>query len=484
MLFNSFGFAVFFVVVFALYWLFSYGGARLQNVLLLLAGVFFYGWADYRLLVVLLFSCLFNFFIAVRISAAGEDRPRSLFLWLGVIVNIGILGYFKYFDFFYNSFVQVFGGRTETLGILLPLGISFFTFQAVGYLIDVFNDEMPPSRDLLTFSVYMTYFPKILAGPIEPASRFLPQAESKRVFDYALATDGLRQFLWGLFAKVVVADNCSVVADEVFNNYAGKSGAVLLAGSFFYAFQVYCDFSGYSNMAIGISKLLGIRLMQNFAMPYFSTNISDFWKKWHISLSAWMMKYVFTPMSFLLRKYRKAGLVVAIITTFILVGLWHGANWTFIVFGLMHGLYFVPVLLSNRINQSPIVAKGRFFPNLKEATKMFALFLLVMLTMIVFRVETITDAWHYFARMVSHPVAGDQAWQAPKTVCQTLIIILVFLIVEWLQRESEHGLQLSGSAIAAASIRARAARWSLYTCIILVIFFFQNTNDNFIYFRF
>ncbi len=305
MVFNSPEFVLFLPIVFILYWFVFSKSAKSQNIILLLSSIFFYVWADWRFLFLVGANVLFNFFIGIQIQDAQKEKHKQQLLWLGIFFNLGILGYFKYFNFFYDSFVDLInlsGGNLNysSLKILLPLGISFFTFQTLGYLFDIYNEEIEPCRDILAFSAYVLYFPKILAGPIERAQKFIPQIEVKRLFDNNLAFDGLRQILWGLFAKIVIADNCAGLVNEIFANPETQSGSMLMIGSVFFLIQIYCDFSGYSNIAIGVSKLLGIKLMTNFATPFFSTNISDFWKKWHISLTSWLMDYVFTPLSFLI----------------------------------------------------------------------------------------------------------------------------------------------------------------------------------------
>ena len=303
----SFAFLVFLTVVFILYWSVFKHSARSQNMLLSLSSLLFYCLAGWHFSFVLIFSILFNFYVA-RFIAGNRTRRRLFLLLTGLTVNVLILAYFKYRDFFYHDWLHIIGmpgdaGKYDPLHIILPLGISFYTFQAIGYLVDVYNEQIEPCNGLLTFTTYMAYFPKMTAGPIEPGNHFFEQIENKREFRYPLAVDGLRQILWGAFAKLVIADNCALLAAPIFDNYHNLPSSTLLIGAFFYLFQVYCDFSGYSNMAIGISKLFGIQLMRNFASPFFSVNINEFWKKWNISLSSWMMKYVFYPLSFTLRKW-------------------------------------------------------------------------------------------------------------------------------------------------------------------------------------
>ncbi len=481
MIFNSFDFALFIVPVFLLYWLVLSKSAVYQNVFLLISSVVFYAWVDWRFLSLLLGSIVINFFLGKAIHTAERETRQLLFLRLGLVFNVGLLLYFKYFNFFYDNFFEllhVFGVQKShgILHIILPLGISFFTFQNLGYLIDVYNEEIEPSNDFLQFSVFVAFFPKILSGPIERAANFIPQIQKKRTFSYHFAVDGLRQFLWGLFAKVVIAENCAVIANPIFENYENESGSTILIGAFFYTIQLYADFSGYSNMALGISKLFGIELMRNFATPFFSTNISDFWRKWHISLTTWMMDYVFTPLSFTLRRYQKKGLLVSIIATFVLVGFWHGANWTFVVYGLLHGIYFIPLVYSGNINSSQIMAKGKWFPSVKEIIKMVLLFVLVMLTAIFFRADSVTTALNCLQKICSVTLIDFPHTVLTTITATTSILILFFIGIEWINREKKHDFEISNYHM--------LLRWGLYISLFLVLLFFGKSSETFIYFQF
>ncbi|WP_438423344.1 MBOAT family O-acyltransferase [Aquimarina macrocephali] len=446
-----------------------------------MASIFFYAWADWRFLFLLIASILINYYLGLKIHNTIKESKQKMLLNLGLVFNIGLLVYFKYFNFFYEGFykiVNVFGTDLDynTLSILLPLGISFFTFQTLGYLLDVYNEEVEPSNDLLDFSVFIAFFPKILSGPIERAGSFIPQIKKKRELSYATSVDGLRQILWGLFTKVVVAENCAAIANPIFNNYEDKPGSVLVIGAFFYAIQIYADFSGYSNMAIGISKLFGLQLTRNFATPFFSTNISGFWKKWHISLTTWMMDYVFTPLSFTLRRLHKKGLVISIIATFILVGFWHGANWTFIVFGLLHGIYFVPLVYSGSMNASDIMAKGKWFPSFKEIYKMIGLFVLVMMTDVIFRVDSVAVALDYYKGIFSSSIIKYPASYVTANTLMIVALIGFFMLIEWANREKKHDFEISNYNV--------YLRWSSYIFIFLLILFFGRSSDTFIYFQF
>ncbi|MFH6769253.1 MBOAT family O-acyltransferase [Gaetbulibacter aquiaggeris] len=482
MIFNSFDFVIFLIIVLILYWFVFKKTALLQNILLLISSFIFYVWADWRFVFLLIASILVNYYLGIKIrNLSHNEKLQKRFLNAGLVFNIGLLLYFKYFNFFYEGFYKVLNVfysdlSYSTLSILLPLGISFFTFQTIGYIIDVYNEEIDPSEDLLEFSVFIAFFPKLLSGPIERLKGFMPQIQIKREFSYAQSVDGLRQILWGLFAKVVVAENCAAIANPIFNSYEDKSGSVLLIGGFFYAIQVYADFSGYSNMAIGISKLFGINLSRNFATPFYSTNISDMWKKWHISLTSWMMDYVFTPLSFTLRRYQKRGLAISIIATFILVGFWHGANWTYIVFGLLHGLYFVPLVYSGKMNSSYIVANGKFLPSFKEFYKMFLLFMLVMLTDFIFRADNISVAFSYYGKIFSTSLLDYPIGYLSTDVIVAVGLISIFLFVEWIHRMKKHDFEISHYNA--------YVRWSSYITLFFFIVIFGRSSESFIYFQF
>jgi D-alanyl-lipoteichoic acid acyltransferase DltB (MBOAT superfamily) len=479
MVFNSPEFVLFLPIVFFLYWFAFSKSAKSQNIILLFSSIFFYAWADWGFLFLVIANVLFNFFIGIQIQDTQKEKHKQQLIWLGVCINLGILGYFKYFNFFYDSFVDLINlsGTNlnySSLKILLPLGISFFTFQTLGYLFDIYNEEIEPCRDILVFSTYVLYFPKILAGPIERAQKFIPQIEVNRVFNNNLAFDGLRQILWGLFAKIVIADNCAGLVNEIFANSETQAGSMLMIGSIFFLIQIYCDFSGYSNIAIGVSKLLGIKLMTNFATPFFSTNISDFWKKWHISLTSWLMDYVFTPLSFLLRKNKKTGLFIAILITFILVGFWHGANWTYIIFGILQGFYFLPMIIRGTLNKSSVIAPGKALPSLKEFLQMSFLFILLALTSVLFRAESVSQAFTYLSNIFSASL-----FQPPdlKKFAFIAPVMLLFMIIEWFSRNKQHPLEFNNRSV--------YFKWAIYLILgFVVLLAYDNNPNDFIYLQF
>ena len=297
MLFNSFEFLLFLPVVFLLYWFVFNKKLNLQNLLLLVSSYIFYGWWDYRFLSLIIFSSIIDFYCGLSIEKAHTKTTKKKWLLLSMFINLGFLGIFKYFNFFSQSLQEAFQSfgyqiDTLTLNIILPVGISFYTFQTMSYTIDVYRNKLKPTKDIIAFFAFVSFFPQLVAGPIERATNLLPQFYKKRQFNYANAVDGCRQILWGLFKKIVVADNCALIVNQVFDNYTEYNASSLLIGSVFFAFQIYGDFSGYSDIAIGTSRLFGFNLMQNFAFPYFSRDIAEFWRRWHISLSTWFRDYV------------------------------------------------------------------------------------------------------------------------------------------------------------------------------------------------
>lgn len=488
MVFNSFEFALFLPIIFLLYWLVFQNSFKSQNTLLLLSSIVFYLATDWKFIFLLATSGIINFYLAKLIASKQEGRIKKAIFYSGIAFNVGILLYFKYFNFFVQSFIELFdfvfskNVGFSPLHILLPLGISFFTFQLIGYLIDVNNGEVKPTNDLLSYFTYLFYFPKILSGPIERIQNFLPQIQKKREFNYTTTIDGFRQFLWGLFKKVVIADNLTVLVDSTFNNYQSLPGSVLFIGAIVYLISLYADFSGFIDMACGVSKLFNIKITNNFAYPFFSTNIADFWRKWHISLTTWMMDYVFIPLNFLLRKYKKFGLIISIVATFLLVGLWHGANWTFIVFGLLHGLYFIPLIIKGSMYKRNFVSTNKILPSFKEFAGMFQLFLLVAVTTVFFRSENISEAFSYFGNIFTTsfftiPYSSYFAG-AGQPLYILLILIVFFFVLEWFGRQGEYALD---NLVIKWN---RPVRWSFYYLLIMIIAVFSGTQKQFIYFQF
>ena len=440
MLFNSLDFAVFLPIVFALYWFVTNQNLKLQNALIVVASYVFYGWWDWRFLSLIIFSTLVDYSIGRRLKNEEKQSTRKILMWTSVIVNLGFLGFFKYYNFFLDNFVAAFSFfgqeiQPNTLNIILPVGISFYTFQTLSYSIDVYKKKLEPTEDFIAFSAFVCFFPQLVAGPIERATNLLPQFYKKRTFEYDKAVDGMRQILWGLFKKVVIADNCAEYVNLVFNNYDDYNGPTLILGVIFFAFQVYGDFSGYSDIAIGTSRLFGFNLMQNFATPYFSRNIVEFWRRWHISLSTWLTDYLFTPMAISFRYHGKLGLGMAIVFTFLISGLWHGAGWNFIVYGLLNGIYFVITILITK-GKSPkgIVAENRSLPSLKEIGQMALTFTLVCFSYIFFRAKTLSHAILFLKKIIYSKnlelVILNPMDNQP--LGKEFVIIVIFLIFEYL----------------------------------------------------
>ena len=476
MLFNSFEFFLFLPIVFSFYWLLQ-KRIKFQNALIVVASYVFYGWWDWRFLVLIAFTSFCSFFSGLFIKYG--KRPK-LYLLSNIIINLSILGFFKYFNFFVNSFtdfLSLFGiySQTWTLNIILPVGISFYTFQALSYSIDVYRGRLEPTKDIMAFFAYVSFFPQLVAGPIERATSLLPQFHSPRHFNYDEATDGLRQMLWGLFKKIVIADNCSVLVDQVFNNYPSHSGITLALAAILFTFQIYGDFSGYSDIAIGCAKLFGIRLMRNFNVPYFSRDIAEFWRRWHISLTTWFRDYIYIPLGG--SRVSKAKVVRNTFVIFLVSGFWHGANWTFIVWGTYHALLFLPLILLGRNRKYiQVVAAGSIFPSIRELCQMLLTISLVVLGWVIFRSDSIMDAYHYFCGLTT---SGPLTVTLGKTEIFTYLFWpVLMLFVEWVSRDKPHALAFNKNCIPVT------LRWRTYLLLITIICLNIRVDSPFIYFQF
>lgn len=482
MLFNSIDFAIFLPIVFALYWFVVNKNLRLQNILIVVASYIFYGWWDWRFLGLILVSTLVDYFVGVGLLNQDNKIKRKALLWISIVVNLGLLGFFKYYNFFQDSFVTAFtffGGeiKSNSLNIILPVGISFYTFQTMSYSIDAYRRQLTPTKDFIIFAAYVTFFPQLVAGPIERAKDLLPQFEKKRTFDYTNAVDGLRQILWGLFKKIVIADNCAEFANLFFNNSADYGGSVLVLGALFFTFQIYGDFSGYSDIAIGTSRLFGINLMQNFNYPYFARDIAEFWRRWHISLTTWLRDYLYIPLG-----GSRGGTSMKIRNTFvifILSGLWHGANWTFVVYGLLNAIYFLPLLLAgiNR-NHIDIVARGKNFPTVKEFVAMTVTFWLVVLTRIFFRANDIEHAFDILAEVFSLSLFTVPEFNGKMEALTTILLVLIFMLIEWYGRDQPYALAKIGHTW------KRPLRHAMYYALIISLFWLGGEQQQFVYFQF
>ena len=453
---------------------------KVQNTLLLISSYIFYGWWDWRFLTLIIISSFADYFIGLKIYQSNNDNKCKLLLLLSVLINIGFLGYFKYFNFFIDNFTEAFTffGITisaNRLNIILPVGISFYTFQTLSYTIDIYKNKLKPAKDIISFFAFVSFFPQLVAGPIERAINLLPQFYTKRKFSYSSATNGLRQILWGLFKKIVIADNLAVFVNDIFNNSTDYSGSTLLIGGIFFAFQIYCDFSGYSDIAIGTGRLFGFNLMRNFAFPYFSRDIAEFWRRWHISLSTWFRDYVYIPFGGSRGSLQKKIRNIFII--FLISGFWHGANWTFLMWGFLNALYFIPLMIykKNRINTNT-VAEGKIFPSIKELVQMGITFLITVLAWIFFRAENLTHAFNIISSIFSSSILTLPEVR-PKMIS---IIISFFIIIEWFGREHQYAIENI------KNIFVKPVRWLSYLIIIFIIYFSGNFSDSieFIYFQF
>lgn len=485
MLFNSIDFAIFLPIVFLLYWFVFKGKLRVQNMFLVVSSYFFYGLWDWRFLFLILFSTIIDYTIGKAINANINRGQRKLLLSLSLIINLGLLGFFKYYNFFLDSFVDTFSffGTSFTvnrLDIILPVGISFYTFQTLSYTIDIYRGKLKPVNDFIAFASFVSFFPQLVAGPIERATNLLPQFFKKRTFNYTKSVDGLQQILWGLFKKIVIADNAAVFVNDIFANYQDYNGSTLAIGAVFFAFQIYGDFSGYSDIAIGTARLFGFNLMQNFAFPYFSRDIAEFWRRWHISLSTWFRDYLYIPLG-----GSKGGLKLKVRNVFIIFlvsGFWHGANWTFIFWGFLNALFFLPLLLSKRNrNNLDVVASNRLLPNFRESITMLTTFLLTCFAWIFFRADSIAHAFNYLQRMCSKslfnsPVKDIWTINTAYQIIYLVILMLFFVVLEWLHRDKQYGLQIN--------IKSKTLRWLLFYFIILACFLMNGIKQEFIYFQF
>jgi len=478
MLFNSLSFALFLPIVFFVYWFVLGKKLVLQNGWLLIASYFFYGCWDWRFMLLLIFSTALDYYSGLKIAQHKEnDRLKKIWLILSVGLNLGFLGVFKYYNFFISSFSDLLNaaGATvhiNTLNIILPVGISFYTFHGLSYVIDIYYNKIEPEKDAINYGLFVSFFPLLVAGPIERATHLLPQIKKSRDFDPLAAREGLRQILWGLFKKVVIADNCAGLVNDIFDNPSAHNSGTLLFGAFLFAFQIYGDFSGYSDIALGTARLFGVRLLKNFAFPYFSRDIAEFWRRWHISLSSWFRDYLYIPLG-----GSQGGLGLKIRNTFIIFlvsGFWHGANWTFIVWGFLNALYILPLLIFDRNRSNlAIAAQGRFLPNLGEIFNILLTFGLTCLAWIFFRAENLTDAFTYLGGIFAF-----SGWQISNFSSSLLALILFLTAVEWWGREGNFALER------VKNWQLKPARWAFYLLIGLLIFLYQGKSHEFIYFQF
>lgn len=481
MLFNSISFAIFLPIVFFLYWFMTNKNLKLQNLLLLVASYYFYACWDWRFMFLLMFSTFLDYYTGLKIKESKNQNLRKFWLWLSVGINLGFLGFFKYYNFFAENFAEMlqnFGLQVNpwTLKVILPVGISFYTFHGLSYVLDIYFKRIKAERNFVEYAVFVSFFPLLVAGPIERATHLLPQIKVKREFSYEKAVDGMRQILWGLFKKMVIADNCAVFANQIFANSATASGSELVLGALFFTFQIYGDFSGYSDIALGTARLFGIDLLRNFAFPYFSRDIAEFWRRWHISLSSWFRDYLYIPLG-----GSKGGNWMRIRNTFaifLVSGFWHGANWTFIIWGFLNALFIMPsIILKTNRNNLEIVAMNKLIPSFRDVFNILLTFSLTVFAWIFFRAESVHHAIEYIsgifnASLFTIPDVKTAAYA-------TLILIAFFMLIEWIGREHQFALQDF------LVKKPRFIRWLFYGFIILLIGLFLQTHETpFIYFQF
>jgi alginate O-acetyltransferase complex protein AlgI len=454
MLFTSWPVLLFFTGFFFLYWLVAGRDLRLQNLLILPGSYLFYCWWEWRFLFLLIGASALNYYLGIAIDKTDNIKYRRLLVGVGVAQGLWMLFFYKYMNLHHG---------------LIPLGISFYTFRTLSYLLDIDKGKIRPTRDWVIFFSYVAFFPCIISGPIDRPGMMIPQLEKKRVFDYGQVSDGMRQLLWGLFKKIVVADSCAMFTTDIFNHYQVLNASDLLLGAFLYTIQIYADFSGYSDMAIGASGLLGLKVTRNFNFPFFAQNIADFWRRWHISLTSWMTDYVFTPLTIYFRNFGKMGLIAAIIINFAAIGIWHGPNWTYVLFGILHGCYFIPLILRGTMNKR--TKKGTFI-------KIAGTFLLVMFTFIIFRADTLSQAFGYYRKLFSITIFSGITITEKISAGVVLGAALLMIVPEWLQRDKQHALQID-------RIRWFPVRAFIYFCLIVLILGFGTLkHSDFIYIKF
>ena len=481
MLFNSIDFAFFLPLVFVIYWLLK-PWLRAQNFFLIAAGSVFYGWWDWRFLGLLLFTSGVDYLVAMGLDRSDVPARRKWLIGISLTANLGLLGFFKYYDFFVTSFSEAFtwlGHPIEgrTLNIVLPVGISFYTFQSLSYTIDVYRRQLKATHDPLVFFAFVSFFPQLLAGPIERARNMIAQYEHPRVFDPAMARDGLRQMLWGLFKKVVVADNCAIMVNAVYTDPGAHSGSELAMATVLFAFQIYGDFSGYSDMAIGCARLFGFRLMRNFNYPYFSRDIAEFWRRWHISLTSWFRDYLYIPLGG--SRGSKGKVVMNVMIIFLVSGFWHGANWTFVIWGAVNALFFLPLLLSGTHRGSTgTVAEGHLLPSVGEALRMAATFAIACLAWIFFRAKTVGEAVDILQGVFNASLFSVPSIPQPRSIAFGLLAAAFMFLLEWVNRERQYGLQMDGRSV-------RPVRFALYYALIAALIIGAPIGGGeFIYFQF
>ncbi|MEP5341512.1 MAG: MBOAT family O-acyltransferase [Algibacter sp.] len=431
----------------------------------------------------ILLSTIVDYFIGIKICSNENNLNRKKWLWCSVIFNIGLLGFFKYYNFFVDSWIDLFSAfgyslrSSWTLKVILPVGISFYTFQTMSYSFDIYYKKLKPTKDFLSFATFVSFFPQLVAGPIERASNLLPQISNKRVFNYKQVIEGGKLILWGLFKKVVIADALAPIVDDIFLNYSSYPASTLVLGVFFFSFQIYGDFSGYSDIAIGVAKLFGIELMSNFKFPYFSRNISEFWRRWHISLSTWFRSYLYIPIGG--SRGSKLKVIRNVFVIFVISGLWHGANWTFVFWGCIHAIIFIPMILLGKKNnyKNDVIAENTVLPSFKEFLRVLLVFSIVTFSWVFFRSESIFEAFSYIKRIILDFSYVNYMHPQGFRMLDYYILIFVFVLYEYIIRKDERS---------PFKIKSKVVRFVVYTLVIfgILLFYDDHIDRSFIYFQF
>ncbi|MCF8322804.1 MAG: MBOAT family protein [Flavobacterium sp.] len=477
MFFNSLTFAVFLPIVFVLYWFVFSKTKTAQNAFLVLVSYYFYSCWDWRFTFLLLFSTLLCYFTGIQIEKSKQESNRKFWFWLSIIFNLGFLALFKYYNFFTTSFAEALNtigikSSPLLLDVILPVGISFYTFHGLSYVIDIYYKRIESEKNVVDYALFVSYFPLLVAGPIERATHLLPQVKLKRSFDFEKAKEGIYQFIWGLVKKVVIADTCATYANAIFDNYTSMNSLSLILGAIYFAFQIYGDFSSYSDMALGMSKLFGLDLLRNFNYPYFSRDIAEFWRRWHISLSSWFRDYLYIPLGG--SRGSKFKQVRNVFIIFVVSGFWHGASWTFVAWGFINALYFLPSLLlgTNRTNMETAELHWDF-NSIKVFVSMLATFSITCLAWIFFRANSIEIAFDYIQKMVGNGKFDSQFLQNQRYNYELILLVLAFILIEWNSRYKIEPISGKYS-------------WLKMTLCLLVIIALGTYSDykEFIYFQF
>lgn len=478
MLFNSFDFLLFLPIVFLLYW-FVFKSRKIQNLFLVAASYVFYGWWDWRFLFLIAITSICSYASGILLERyEGRRKWQWMVSFANITLNLLILGVFKYYNFFMESFEGLFrsiGYQIDwvTLDVILPVGISFYTFQALSYTIDVYKKKLPATHDIVEFFAYICFFPQLVAGPIERATNLLPQFQHNRTFNYDRAVDGAKQILWGFVKKILIADRCAIIVDFYWNQYQEIPGLTLLILGVLFTFQIYCDFSGYSDIAIGCAKLFGIQLTKNFDNPYFSRSIPEFWRRWHISLMTWFRDYIYIPLGG--SRCSKWKVIRNVFIVWGVSGLWHGADWTFVCWGLFHAtLLSFYIILGINSKYKHIVAFGHYLPNIREAMQMIVTFFLVVIGWIIFRSDSMSQASGFLQSICTNKFFNPSALYGLKE----LILCFAFLTIEWWQRDKPFVLLMQG-------IKSQFVKWAICIGIAVFSYFYMaDSISKFIYFQF